>query len=247
VQADARLWLPALADQSVDLILTDPPYRFDRGGTYFRDWFPMLDDSEWPAVFAQLYRILRVDRHCYVLADHRVRPVFDEAARQAGFRVLRPLIWDKDWPGLGHGAWRPQYEYVCLYSKGTRRGNRNGLGDVLRHRKIMRGYPTEKPVALLEALIRQSTQQGETVLDPFAGSGNTGVAARRLRRRALLCDLADAADGRALRLEAAALEREADLPLPLPEGIRARVALPCADHAPDDHTGDDVCAFEREP
>jgi site-specific DNA-methyltransferase (adenine-specific) len=54
--------------------------------------------------------------------------------------------------------------------------------------RVARGYPTEKPVPLLTALIAQASAPGEVVLDPFCGSGNTGKAARNLHRRALLCD-----------------------------------------------------------
>jgi len=61
---------------------------------------------------------------------------------------------------------------------------------------------TEKPVSLLAQLIEQSSLPGELMLDPFCGSGNTGKAARRLNRRALMCDVdAEAADRR-LRLAA---------------------------------------------
>ena len=47
VEADARDFLATLPDQSVDLIVTDPPYRFERGKTYFRRWFADLEDEEW--------------------------------------------------------------------------------------------------------------------------------------------------------------------------------------------------------
>src|SRR4051794_18785762 len=66
VEADARAFLPTLEGESVDLIVTDPPYHFDRGGTYFREWFPDLPDDAWPPVLAELYRVLRHDAHAYV-------------------------------------------------------------------------------------------------------------------------------------------------------------------------------------
>ncbi len=50
------------------------------------------------------------------------------------------------------------------------------------------GYPTQKPVRLLERIIASSSRPGDLVLDPFAGSGTTGVAAARLGRRWLLVD-----------------------------------------------------------
>jgi site-specific DNA-methyltransferase (adenine-specific) len=188
VEADARLFLPTLPDVSVDLIVTDPPYHFDRGGTYFREWFPELPDSAWPGIFAELHRVLADNAHAYVFCDDRTRPVFDAAAQAAGFRVRAPLIWDKGSIGLG-SCWRPQYEFIAWYEKGHRPGNHNNRPNVLTHPRVARGYPTEKPVPLLSDLIAQASAEGELVLDPFCGSGNIGGAARSLCRKALLCDL----------------------------------------------------------
>lgn len=188
VEADARDLLATLPDQSVDLVVTDPPYEFDRGGALFREWFEMLPDEVWPDIFGELHRVLAWDAHAYVFADRRIRPLFEAAAKAAGFRVHWALIWDKGSIGPGHGVWRPQHEYILFLSKGSRPGNSRSLGDVLRAPRP-RGYPTEKPVAVLKRLIAQSSQRGELVLDPFCGSGNVGRAARELGRRALLCDV----------------------------------------------------------
>ena len=206
VQADAREFLASLPDESIDLIITDPPYVFERGDQHFRNWFEMLPDEVWPAIFKQLYRVLAHDRHAYVFADRRVKPIFEAAAEEAGFRVHQALIWDKCSIGLGHGVWRPQHEFICFFSKGSRPGNSKSLGDVLRAPRP-RGYPTEKPVKILKQLIGQSGLQGELVLDCFCGSGNVGRAARELGRQGLLCDVdAGFAAGR-LRL---AIERLGD-------------------------------------
>ncbi|MBV9214371.1 MAG: site-specific DNA-methyltransferase [Actinobacteria bacterium] len=189
VRADARELLAALPAASVDLILTDPPYHFDRGHTYFRQWFPELPDEAWPEIFAGLFRVLRADRHAYVFSDTRTRPVFEAAAKAAGFEVKTPIVWDKISVGLGAGTWRPRYELILFFTKGSRPGNRRDRGNVLAAKRVFRGYPTEKPVPLLRELIDQSSRRGEVVFDPFCGSGSTGVAARMLERRTLLGDL----------------------------------------------------------
>lgn len=189
VQADVRTWLPALPDQSVDLIVTDPPYAFDRGSTYFRDWFLELPDEAWPAILAQLHRVLREDAHAYVFCDRRTQLIFERAAHAAGFRVHPPLIWNKGSVGLGNSCWRPQHELILFLEKGHRPGNTRTPGDVLTAPRVARRYPTEKPVPILRQLIEQASHPGELVLDPFCGSGNTGKAARALNRRALLCDV----------------------------------------------------------
>jgi site-specific DNA-methyltransferase (adenine-specific) len=200
VQVDATIALAQLPAASVQLIVTDPPYRFDRGSTYFRKWFPDLPDEGWPALFVQLHRVLAPDATAYVFCDTRVHSIFDQAARQAGFRVRAPLVWDKLSIGLG-SAWRAQYEFIAWYEKGSPAHAERHLGNVRRHARV-RGYPSEKPVSLLRELIMQSSGTGELVLDPFCGSGNTGKAARQLGRYALLMDLDIEAAERRLRVPA---------------------------------------------
>jgi site-specific DNA-methyltransferase (adenine-specific) len=204
-EGDALQLLASLPDESVDLVVTDPPYKFDRGGTYWRKFFLVLPDTAWPGILAELERVLIPDSHCYVLCDRRTHPIFDAAAHQAGLRVHPPLVWDKGSIGLGGGTWRPQHELIAFYEKGSRPGNSRSLPDVIHAPRVVRGYPAEKPVALLAILIAQSSAPGELVLDPFCGSGNTGKAARQLGRRALLCDVDTTVARRRLRLAARAL------------------------------------------
>ncbi len=123
----------------------------------------------------------------YVFCDDRTRPTFDQAARLAGLRLRTGLIWDKGSIGLGSG-WRAQHEHICWYQKGHPSQARNDLGTIL-HAKRPRGYPTEKPVTVIQELIKQSTGPGQTILDPFTGSGSTGRAARILGRHAILIDI----------------------------------------------------------
>jgi site-specific DNA-methyltransferase (adenine-specific) len=146
-EADARRLLPALPGNSIDLILTDPPYVFRRG-SYFRHWFEAdLPDTAWPPIFVQLYRVLIRNAHAYVFCDPRTKPIFDAAATLAGFRVRPPLVWDKGTMGLGW-TWRPQYEFIAWYSKGSRKGNRRDRGNVLHAPRVRGAYPTEKPVSI---------------------------------------------------------------------------------------------------
>jgi site-specific DNA-methyltransferase (adenine-specific) len=199
VEADAREFLPSLPDESAGLIVTDPPYLFDRGGEYFLEWFADLPDEVWPEVLSELYRVLAWDRHAYLFCDWRTQRIFEGAAGDAGFRVNRPLVWDKESPALG-GTWRSQSELILFLEKGHRPGNFRNRGNVLHAPRVARGYPTEKPVRLLRQLISQSSLPGELVLDPFCGSGNVGRAARGLGRRALLCDVDAGFAARRLRL-----------------------------------------------
>ncbi len=77
--------------------------------------------------------------------------------------------------------------------KGKRKLANLSIPDVLEFKRVYRGYPTEKPVPLLETLIEQSSVAGDVVADPFFGSGSTLVAAQRLQRQVWGNDISDAA------------------------------------------------------
>src|SRR5689334_20439545 len=122
-------------------------------------------------------------------------------AERVGFRFWKPLVWDKRSIGMGY-HYRARYELILFFEKGKRRLNDLGIADVIAVPRIHRGYPAEKPAAVSEILINQSSQPGEVVADPFMGSGSVGVAALRVGRRFLGNDL----NPDAVRLSASRLQ-----------------------------------------
>lgn len=188
---DCRDVLPLL--EPVDLVLTDPPY----GVNYVTAWRsrnsrlrkPIEGDGSlvcfagaWDACFDRLAD----DRHWYVFASprmlHQVQPIVDPK---------HTLCWDKGDRGTvgdltcGFGE---SWEAILYGMKGRRelRGPRprtvvrfdwSGTMDPL--------HPTVKPVPLLQKLVAWSTDTGEIVLDPFAGSCTTLMAAKLSGRRAI--------------------------------------------------------------
>jgi len=94
--------------------------------------------------------------------------------------------------GMGY-HYRARYEMIMFFEKGKRKLNNLSIPDVISVPRIWKGYPTEKPVEVSEILIKQSTSEGEVVLDPFMGSGSVGVAAVRNNRKFIGCDLSEKA------------------------------------------------------
>jgi DNA modification methylase len=84
--------------------------------------------------------------------------------------------------GMGY-HYRARYEFVLFFEKGKRRLADLGIADVLPVPRIRGGYPAEKPSVLSEILLRQSSVAGDLLVDPFMGSGSSGVAALTLGRR----------------------------------------------------------------
>jgi site-specific DNA-methyltransferase (adenine-specific) len=113
-----------------------------------------------------------------------VKPI----AEEAGFKFWKPLVWDKKTIGMGY-HYRARYEFILFFEKGKRRLNDLGVSDVIAVPRIHRGYPAEKPPAVAEVLITQSSLPGDLVADPFMGSGSVGTAALRTGRRFSGCDV----------------------------------------------------------
>ena len=102
------------------------------------------------------------------------------------------LVWVKNNHGSGDlkGDYAPQTEYI-IYANGNGKRKLNGkrVCNVLNFKKTKNQlHPTEKPVDLLQFLIEKSTKEGETVLDCFAGSGSTGLAAKNCNRKYVLIE-----------------------------------------------------------
>lgn len=213
---DAVGWLRSLEAGSVDLIITDPAYeslekhrargtttRLKHSKASSNDWFQIFPNTRFPEFFEQAYRVLAKDRHFYLFCDQETMFVAKPLAEAAGFRFWKPLVWDKQRIGMGY-HYRSRYEFILFFEKGKRRLNDLGVADIIPHPRVHRGYPAEKPVAVSSVLVRQSSDPGELVIDPFSGSGSVGVAAVEQGRRFLGTDICEQAVTIAnTRLEAA--------------------------------------------
>src|SRR5678815_4222782 len=192
---DAVEWLRRQPAESIDLLITDPAYeslekhraigtttRLKHSKSSSNDWFAIFPNARFGELFAEIYRVLRRDSHFYLLCDSETMFVAKPEAERAGLRFWKPLVWDKRSIGMGY-HYRARYEFVLFFEKGKRRLNDLGVADVITVPRIHRGYPAEKPPAVSEVVIKQSSAPGELVADPFMGSGSVGVAALKNGRR----------------------------------------------------------------
>ena len=202
---DAINWLKTFDDASVDLVVTDPPYeslekhreigtttRLKHSKASSNDWFAIFPNSRFEELCSEVYRVLKKNRHFYCFCDQETMFVLKPVAERNGFKFWKPIVWDKMKIGMGY-HYRARYEFVLFFEKGKRKLNNLGIPDILAVPRIFKGYPTEKPSALSEILISQSTSDGELVIDPFMGSGSVGVAALSLGRQFGGNDLCDEA------------------------------------------------------
>jgi site-specific DNA-methyltransferase (adenine-specific) len=232
---DAVEWLRAQPAESLDCVITDPAYeslekhravgtttRLKHSKSSSNDWFAVFPNARFAELFDEAFRVLKRNTHLYLFCDAETMFIAKPEAERAGFRFWKPLVWDKKTIGMGY-HYRARYEFILFFEKGKRRLNDLGVADVISVPRVHRGYPAEKPPAVSEVLINQSTVQGELVADPFMGSGSVGVAALNTGRRFTGTDL----NPEAVRLTVERLRKfgEGRAPADLPEVDRGLLAL----------------------
>lgn len=207
-QGDALAVLPTLDGNSVDAILTDPPYssggltlgarqadpsqKYQASGTK-RQYPPMLGDAKdqrswtlWCTFWlGECWRIARDGAPLMVFTDWRQLPALSDAVQAAGWSWRGIVVWEKRGSRPQMGRFRQQCEFIVFATKGR---------FVPQARACLPGffsYPvipaqkmrlTSKPVPLAEDLLAV-TPSGGTVLDPFMGGGSVGEACIRTGRR----------------------------------------------------------------
>lgn len=188
--------------ETIDLCIIDPPYKLTSGGCktsaingHFKKNGKATDGAKNGKVFrendispkeymGEIFRVLKDGSHFYVMCnDKHIKNMIQEGER-AGFKLLNILVWNK---GM-HTPLRyylKNIEFVILFRKGKAKAINDMGSKALLEFKGIKGkeHPSEKPVALFEHFILNSSQEGDVVLDCFIGSGTTGVASIKNNRR----------------------------------------------------------------
>lgn len=226
-----------IPSESIDLVITDPPYRLQAGGVTViergneckgilnkrrsgvvvqgndndfylcgrssKKWvkkngsMPSAvksgkmfenNDIEFAEWLPEVYRVLKKGTHCYIMINSRNIKELQTEAEKVGFAFQNLLVWDKsNMSGTPNKYYMQKCEFILMLSKRPARNiNDMGTSNLLKCPNIIgKGedyHPTAKPVSLMEVLIRNSSNKGDIVLDPFCGGGSTLVAARNLAR-----------------------------------------------------------------
>ncbi len=181
---------------SVDLIVCDPPYKVISGGKPTKKGQPSgmlskndgkifahnnLREEDW---FPIIYDKLKDNSHCYIMTNALNLERYLRLARETGFKLHNLIVWQKN--NCTPNRWyMKNAEYTLFLRKGKAKAI-NLMGSKTVHsvdiEKGIKAHPTQKPVALMELYISNSSNEGDTVLDFTMGSGSTGVACVNLNR-----------------------------------------------------------------
>ena len=210
IHGDCLETLKRMPNESIDLIVTDPPYPVtargsagNSGGMLQKDinkkgkvfTHNSIDCEEYAPEF---YRILKDGSHCYVMTNHVNLIHMLNTFTDNGFHFIKSLVWDKGNKIMGQ-YYMSQFEYILFFRKGKGvKINNCGTSDIISvPNKKTKGedgknlHDTEKPVGLMNVLIENSSSEGGLVLDPFMGIGAAGVSAVGLKRNFICIELDD--------------------------------------------------------
>lgn len=172
-----------LPRESIDFILTDPPYLVRYKSRDHRT-VRNDDNAAWvkPA-FTQMHRILKPGSFCVSFYGWNKIHLFMDAWLEAGFSVAGHIVFTKHYASSKR-VMSYRHEQAYLLAKGNPRPQCI-IPDVLPWGRYTGNklHPTQKPLEILRPLITAFSAPGDTVLDPFCGSGSTIVAARELGRK----------------------------------------------------------------
>jgi site-specific DNA-methyltransferase (adenine-specific) len=197
---DCRDILPTV--QKADAVVTDPPYKLTSGGNtpggmkggwldnYNNNGCIVECDISWREIMQLLHDACAEDADLYVMANDKNVCEAGVAAKEAKLGFHNLLVWDK--VGATANRWyMKNCEFVLYLWKGRAKKIADaGSKQLIRCPQVDESpHPTEKPVSLMAHYIGNSSLRNQIILDPFMGSGTTGVAAVQMGRKFIGAEL----------------------------------------------------------
>ena len=197
IYGDCFTKLKGISDETVDMVLTDPPYGMSFQSNFRKTKHSKIDNDgsiEWVDSWAEeLYRVCKNNTAHYVFCSFHNLDKF-KISLEKYFKIKNILVWEKNNTSMGDlkADFAPKCEFILFIQKGRRLINGKRDPNVMKFKRTgNKLHPTEKPVDLMEYLITKFSDEGQTILDPFMGSGSTGVACKNLNRNFIGIELDD--------------------------------------------------------
>jgi len=191
IQGDSRQVLPTLQANSYDLLLTDPPYGMDFKSGWSNKGKIANDKIEdtvslFESVLSLCVPLLKDDAHFYIFGNinyiSQIQPIIEKH-----LNIKNILIWDRQVIGMGDlKSYGKSYDIIYFgYNKIFKELNGTRDRDLLSFQRVTPSkmiHPTEKPIDMLEYLIKKSTNEKDRIIEPFAGGGSTLMASNNTNR-----------------------------------------------------------------
>ena len=190
--------------QKAGIVFTDPPYGIDydttRTGRSKKNWKPIEGDREGSDFVRSWMENIRAcsaeSAAYYICASDRKRSLFTDTLDELGIHWSVPIIWAKQSITISWDRYHPQHEVILFAGEGSKPNgtwygptNESTIWQIDRDNTREYEHPTQKPTALSERAVRNSSVLGDIVLDFFAGSGSTLIGADKTGRRAFVMEL----------------------------------------------------------
>lgn len=195
INGDSLEELKKLPDNSVDLVVTDPPYKVSQryGGGVDAD--NLKNVASILRIFPEISRVLKEGRMFICFYDNRILPFLFEAIKGTDLVYRKSIYLYRRW-GVAHRwmGWMQTTDPVCFFVKGDNKPFYQGkIKAKVKHdcyvkaspEKDNTGHPAQKPLEIIEDIITWCSEEGDVVLDPYAGSGSTLVACKNLKRNGI--------------------------------------------------------------
>jgi len=198
-KGDCLELMNGIPDNSIDLIITDPPYGIDYQFNNNKNIkFDVLKNDNKPfnltEYLNQFKRIIKNKKGIYIFTRFDIYPKWYKEINSF-FKIKNCIVWNKT-GRLGAGDLKGQYglnhEFIIYATNGRHILNEKREKDVWKHQRTPKGeycgHPTQKPTKLISKIIKKSSEEGDVILDPFAGGGSTGIAAQNTNRDYILIE-----------------------------------------------------------
>ena len=193
IQGDCLDELKKLPDNSVDLIITDPPYKVSQNYGSGVDADNLKNVSSILRTFPEMCRVLKEGRFLISFYDNRILPFLFEAIKGTELVYRKSIYLYRRW-GNAHRwmGWMQTTDPVCFFVKGHNKPFYQGkIKAKVKHdcyikaspEKENTGHPAQKPLEIIEDIITWCSEEGDVVLDPYLGSGSIAAASKNLKRK----------------------------------------------------------------
>lgn len=201
--------IKSIPDESVDLILTDPPYGINHSDGFIKSsnkevktahkiLGDKVGDVDWDVLLEEFYRVLKPKKMCYIFGRTDMFMRIGKNVTDSKLKYCHDFLWRKGDMNYGNLNIMGNVHELCIgLSKGSAEKSRPLIFDGEEKKRYKAeyngkvstveyyGHPTQKPIGLLSYFILNRTDPGDLILDPFAGASSSLIAANNLNRNSI--------------------------------------------------------------